>query len=146
MLRNSFSLITELEIVRKQKKRLQLEEARLSAPTLKKIELIPMLYEWFKNMPQNQFVGNCESVNMMKKRFLFIVMYLYSPVFLVGGKMAKGIRGMLAEVLQYESRCSISSLGADVWILYSNYKSFRDPVNESYDLIIEKLKKKGLIK
>lgn len=45
-----FSVVSELKAIREQKSRLSERENELSAPVLSDLELIPVIYEWFKDV------------------------------------------------------------------------------------------------
>ena len=73
--------------IRKLKADLSGEETRLSSPVLDDFSLIDGIYDVF-----TRSVRNDRGVVILRKEFLFIVMYLYSPSTLAGGKMEKGLR------------------------------------------------------
>lgn len=141
-----FSIISELKSLREQKSRLSEREYELSTPKLISLEYIPMIYEWFCEL-----VGNCGAPERragvrFRKQFIFIVLFLYSPSTLAGGKIAKGIRDILADILGFKSPTGVSNLCTDVTFLYNNYKDYRQSTDCLYTEIINRLKIKGLIK
>ena len=82
-----FSSIAELKSIREQKSRLSERENELSSPILTDFSLIPELYTWFKELLAGMACPpNPESVTQRKK-FLFIVLFLFAPSVLAGGRL-----------------------------------------------------------
>lgn len=141
-----FSSIMELKAIREQKSRLSEREQELSSPVLTDLSLIPEIYGWFKEILAGMDCPpNPESVTQRKK-FLFIVLFLFSPSTLAGGKMAPGLRDWISDALGVCSKSTISDNCSDVVFLYQNYSGFRKDIEYLYRQILEKLKVKGLIK
>lgn len=140
-----FSVVSELKAIREQKSRLSERENELSAPVLSDLELIPVIYEWFKEvLSEMTFPPQVESITQRKK-FLFIVLFLFSPSVLAGGRMPNGVRKSLEEVFPNVKPCTISNNLADVVFLYQQYKDFRQDIEYIYTEIVSRLKFKGLI-
>lgn len=140
-----FSVVSELKAIREQKSRLSERENELSAPVLSDLELIPVIYEWFKEvLSEMAFPPQVECITQRKK-FLFIVLFLFSPSVLAGGRMPNGVRKNLEEVFPNVKPCTISNNLADVVFLYQQYKDFRQDIEYIYTEIQNRLKFKGLI-
>lgn len=140
-----FSIISELKSLREQKSRLSEREYELSSPKLTELELIPDVYGWFKEILNGMdFPPLVESVTQRKK-FLFIILFLYAPSVLAGGRMPNGIRKSLEEVFPLVKPCTISNNCEDVVFLYQQYKEFRRDIDYLYTEIVNRLKFKGLI-
>ena len=141
-----FSSIVELKAIREQKSRLSEREQELSAPMLTDFALIPEIYSWFKEiLSQSDCPPNFESVTQRKK-FLFIVLFLFAPSVLAGGRLTNGIRAEIAGVFPDVSPCVISNNIADVSFIYQQYKDFRQDIEFIYNQVLERLKIKGVIK
>lgn len=141
-----FSSIVELKAIREQKSRLSEREQELSAPMLTDFTLIPEIYSWFKEiLSQSDCPPNFESVTQRKK-YLFIVLFLFTPSVLAGGRLPNGIRSEIASVFPDVSPCVISNNIADVSFIYQQYKDFRQDIEFIYNQILERLKVKGVIK
>ena len=141
-----FSSIVELKAIREQKSRLSEREQELSAPMLTDFALIPEIYSWFKEiLSQSDRPPNFESVTQRKK-FLFIVLFLFVPSVLAGGRIPNGIRAEIAGVFPDVSPCVISNNIADVSFIYRQYKDFRQDIEFIYNQVLERLKIKGVIK
>jgi hypothetical protein len=141
-----FSSIVELRSIREQKSRLSEREQELASPILTDLSLIPEIYDWFKELLAGMDCPpNLESVTQRKK-FLFIVLFLFAPSVLAGGRLPNGIRAEIAGVFPDVSPCVISNNIADVSFIYQQYKDFRQDIEYLYNQIVEILKVKGLIK
>lgn len=141
-----FSSIVELKAIREQKSRLSEREQELSASMLTDFALIPEIYSWFKEiLSQSDCPPNFESVTQRKK-FLFIVLFLFAPSVLAGGRLPNGIRAEIAGVFPDVSPCVISNNIADVSFIYQQYKDFRQDIEFIYNQLLERLKIKGVIK
>lgn len=141
-----FSSIVELKSIREQKSRLSEREQELSLPILTDLSLIPEIYDWFKEVLSGMdYPSNPESVTQRKK-FLFIVLFLFAPSVLAGGRLPNGIRAEIAGVFPDVSPCVISNNIADVSFIYQQYKDFRQDIEYLYNQILERLKVKELIK
>nr|DAV64333.1 MAG TPA: hypothetical protein [Caudoviricetes sp.] len=141
-----FSSIVELKSIREQKSRLSEREQELSLPILTDLSLIPEIYDWFKEaLSGMDYPSNPESVTQRKK-FLFIVLFLFAPSVLAGGRLPNGIRAEISDVFPDVSPCVISNNIADVSFIYQQYKDFRQDIEYLYNQILERLKVKGLIK
>lgn len=141
-----FSSIVELKAIREQKSRLSEREQELSASMLTDFALIPEIYSWFKEiLSQSDCPPNFESVTQRKK-FLFIVLFLFAPSVLAGGRLPNGIRAEIAGVFPDVSPCVISNNIADVSFIYQQYKDFRQDIEFIYNQVLERLKIKGVIK
>lgn len=140
-----FSSIAELKSIREQKSRISEREAELSRPVLQNVALIADIYGWFKELLSGMdFQPNTESV-MQRKKFLFIVLFLFAPSVLAGGRLPNGIRAELTKVFPNVSPCVISNNIADVSFIYQNYKDFRQDIDYLYTEIVKRLRVKGLI-
>ena len=140
-----FSSIIELKSIREQKSRLTDRENELASPELKDLSLIPKIYRWFKGiLAGRDCPPNPESVTQRKK-FLFIVLFLFTPSTLAGGRLPNGIRAELARIFPDVSPCVISNNIADILFIYQNYKDFRQDIDYLYTEIVKRLQNKGLI-
>lgn len=140
-----FSTISELKTIREQKSRLSERESELSSPMLSDLELIPDIYKWFAEILAGMdFPPHLESVTQRKK-FLFIILFLYCPTVLAGGRMPHGMRKALEDVFSNISPCRISNNIEDVTFSYQIYKDFRKDVDYLYTEILNRLRVKGLI-
>ena len=126
-----FNKIIRLKKIRIEKSELSEEENILTSPILKDKSLIHEIYKIF--------------VVTQRKKFIFIILYLFSPSSLAGGKMTAGLREEMSRVLGVQSKSTISDNCTDVVFLYQNYGDFSGDIEYLYTEIVNRLKFKGLI-
>ena len=139
-----FSSIVELKSIRKQIKGLVERENKLTTPVLSDLGLIPLLYEWF-NEALEDYGKNPERITR-RREFLFIVLYLYAPGSLTGGRLPDGLRLQIADVFGAVSASSVSNYVTNLIFFFERYRTFRRDVTYLYGRIIERLKSQRLIK
>ena len=140
-----FSSIAELKSIREQKSRLSERERELSSPVLHDVSLIPEIHGWFKDILSANCCTPCIDSVLQRKKFLFIVLFLFAPSVLAGGRLPKGIRHELSCVFPKISPCVISNNIADVAFIYQNYKDFRQDIDYLYTVIVNRLRDKGIV-
>ena len=135
-----FSNIFELKSIREQKYRLSERESEIAKPVLTDLGMIDTLYEWFKEIAlegKELPKGNVSQ----RKKFIFIILYLYSPTTLAGGKMRAGLREKLAEVFPIKEKSVVSNNTNNLVFSYQLYKYFCQDVERIYKEIILRLGK-----
>ncbi len=141
----NFNKIIRLRKIRIEKSELSEEENALTLPMLSDKTLIREVYKTFVEiLNERGCPPNIDSVTQRKK-FIFIILYLFSPSSLAGGKMAAGLREEMSKVLDIQSKSTISDNCADVVFLYQNYGNFSRDIEYLYTEIVNRLKIKGLI-
>lgn len=141
----NFNKIIRLRKIRIEKSELSEEENALTLPMLSDKTLIREVYKTFVEiLNERGCLPNIDSVTQRKK-FIFIILYLFSPSSLAGGKMAAGLREEMSKVLDIQSKSTISDNCADVVFLYQNYGDFSRDIEYLYTEIVNRLKIKGLI-
>lgn len=140
-----FNRIEELKSVRKQKSALSERELQLSIPLLTDLNLIETLYGWFKEIISTRDCPPRAESSAQRRKFIFIILFLYSPSALAGGRMASGLRSSLVEVLKLKSACIISINVANTVFFFRQYEEFRRDVENIYTELWNRLKNKGLV-
>ena len=136
------SKIIDLKIILEKKSKLAEQERELSKPILNDLSLVSKLYEWFNDLSiENK--GKERILN--RKKFIFIVLYLYSPSALVGGKMKVGLRDKLCEVMNINERSTLSKSLNNLFYHYQIYKYFRHDINSILSGIMNRLCEEGII-
>lgn len=133
-----FSSIAEIKNIREQKSRLSEREAELVSPILTNLEFIPYIYELFKNIVRTINIPPREKI-IQRKEFLFIILFLFVPSVLAGGRIPNGVRKSLEHVFPKVKPCTISNNIADVFFLYQQYKYFRSDINIIYKEMLKRL-------
>lgn len=140
-----FSRIERLERVRAEKSALSCEEAGLAKPILHDMELIPEIYGIFREiLEESDFPPDIRSVTQRKK-FVFIILYLYCPTALTGGRIRTGMGNALAEALGV-SVYAVSKYYDDLVFLFRHYRDFSLSVSALYSELVSRLKAIGLVK
>ncbi len=135
-----FSIISELKSIREQKSNLSEREQELARPMLTELDLIPTLFRWYCELKGHCGMPQRRAGTRFRQKFIFIILFLYSPGTLAGGKIAKGVRDVLTQVLGFRSPTAVSNLCADVMFYYTNYKDYREEIDYLYTGIISRLK------
>lgn len=133
-----FSSIAEIKNIREQKSGLSEREAELVSPILTNLESIPYIYELFKNIVRTMNIPPREKI-IQRKEFLFIILFLFVPSVLAGGRIPNGVRKSLEHVFPKVKPCTISNNIADVFFLYQQYKYFRSDINIIYKEMLKRL-------
>lgn len=134
-----FKKIVELKKTREDIANLVEYERGLSCPLLKDFSLVDVIYNIFKEiLSQRDCAPDVECVTQRKK-FVFIILYLFAPGALVGGYMPKGLRKALSATLGVKSSTSISNDCDDVVFLYQNYRDFCKDTDYLFDEILCRL-------
>lgn len=138
-----FSSIAEIKNIREQKSRLSEREAELVSPILTNLESIPYIYELFKNIVRTINIPPREKI-IQRKEFLFIILFLFVPSVLAGGRIPNGVRKSLEHVFPKVKPCTISNNIADVFFLYQQYKYFRSDINIIYKEMLKRLEEDNI--
>lgn len=95
-----------------------------TSPKLKDLNLIPKIYELFKQK-KGSFIKPNE-----RKEFIFVIIYLYSPNKFFGGKMPQGLRRAITKATKVTCASVISATCTELMVLYTTYQDFRAGVDE----------------
>lgn len=120
------------------------KEEELSTPLLTDLDHIPMLRHWYCELIGS---GKPRSRKEASRRseFVCLVLLLYSPVTLAGGKMGNGVRKALADLFQYKSSTSITNISDNIESNYDRYKDYEENVDYCLNEFLIRLKDRGLI-
>lgn len=106
-----------------------------TSPRLKDLALIPKIYEIFKDIKGGDITVND------RKEFIFVVIYLYAPQKLFGGKMPHGMRRAIANITGITCASVISATCTELMVLYTTYSDFRRGVDELLNRVMERMGK-----
>lgn len=133
------SRIDAIKDVRVRKSEISEEENILTKPILTDLSRIEEIYSIFKeSLLKRDCAPRIESVSSRKK-FIFIILYIYSPSTLAGGKMNDGVRDALAKVCGVVPTV-ISHNMRDVSFIYQHYHDERDEIDYIYQEILDRLR------
>jgi len=136
MISEKINLIKEIEQLQEL---IAIKEQQLNIPFLTDFNQIPVIYKWFLNISENlnqpYQVGNV----IHRKKFLFIILLLYSPGTLIGKPMLRGLRDKLAKTLKLSSRSTISDNCANLIIYYNSFKEYRNDIDLVYQQLFDQI-------
>ena len=144
MLKN---IIIQMESLQKRKQQILEEERKLLCPILTDVSLIGNIYDMFLSA-MRELHPNIKELNntIQRSKFIFIILYLYSPETFCGRKMKRGgIRDKIAKVTGCK-KTLISHNCKNVKMYYYIYSEFHADVDAVYDKISKRLEDAGLIK
>lgn len=133
-------MITRLGQIKEERKRLEQEEKLYSTPFIADTERVKAVYDYCAEAyvqlaPQSQL-----DTPFVRRRILFVILFLFSPKTLAGGKMTHGLRAKIAAAMNMEPS-NVSHYHTNILFYYKVYKDFRDDVNNIFKDVYEKLKK-----
>jgi len=135
--------INQLKEIQLQQQLVAKKKEEAEKPLLHDLDQIPVLYDWFCDiLNSSDFPPNIKSVSQRKK-FLIIIIFLYSPASLTGNWILWGLRKKLVETLRITSRSTISDNCADVIFLYCNSPSYREEIDAIYKLLFRRIEAEG---
>lgn len=132
-----FSKIAEIKSIREDISRLSERETELTKPILTDLSFIETLYEWFKEIVSS---GPKRYRSIQQKEFIFIILFMYSPGTLAGGKMKSGLREELGKSIGVKTASAISNKINEIVFMYKLYKYFRSDLNRIYTEILNRIK------
>jgi len=121
--------VEELRRVHAEIERLKDEAQRLSVPIAMNMGMIYNLYDVFvMSLKRLEPEASPKETNSRKK-FLYAILYIFSPATLVGEVMRHRMRERISDILD----CTPTGVSRDYKIalfFYATYKEFRDEVDE----------------
>ena len=136
-----FNRIVRIKDIRAKKSELSEEESRLSSPLLTDRSYIPKIKEIFFE----EAVSDKASSVQNRKKLIFILLYLYAPSALAGGKMPKNLREEINQALGVHSKSVVSNNCTDVIFLYEHYADFKKDVQLIYETIVNRLNEREVV-
>jgi len=107
--------------------------AQVFAPRMKDLSLIVAIHDRYVEIAaESGFKADGTSNN---KQFLFIVLYLYSPASLLGGRINKELRSSIATALGISASTALYKMRSTSVSWYETYPEFRNECN----LALEKI-------
>lgn len=117
--------LEELNGVQERLNDLRAMEDMLSRPALTDVGTMREAYRAFRESAS----GDGGNRYMVRKQFIFIAVWLYSPGSLAGAKLRPGVRRELASVLGLRSPRIVSNELSDLMFYYCTYPDFRSAVD-----------------
>lgn len=142
---NDFSIIQQIKYIKEQKEELSRVEANISAPLLSNKSIIPDIYQIFKEILSEQDFPPIPDSPPQRKKFMFVILFLYSPKTLAGYHSPRGLRKAIAKAIGLHDVTFISNNIETVSFLSRNDKHFKQDIEYLYSEVVYRLKIKGLI-
>lgn len=126
-------LQSKIHNLKQRQSELSIEEYRLTKPRLTDITVVGNIYDMFC-----AFENDEGELPLRQKKFLFVIIYLYCPAAFAGGRMRRGLRVKVSNILG----CTCSNISHDyksVSFYYNTYKNFKTDCNKVMEYILERL-------
>ena len=120
--------VEELKRVRSEIEGLKDEERRLSIPIVMNMGMIRNLYDVFSLSLKRQNPNASPNDTNSRKKFLYAILYLFSPATLVGEVMRHKLRECVSVVIG----CTPTGVSRDyktALFFFATYREFRESVN-----------------
>lgn len=104
------------------------EKNTLATPRLRDYKIIPELYDYCMGVIGEVCPQAMETPTQVRRMFLFVILYLYSPRTLFGCKMRKGLRPELSRLFSCDSTL-LSYYARDLVFHYKVYSDFKENIN-----------------
>lgn len=115
-------------------RQLRMRIDRMKGGRLSDLSLIPSLYEEYRKIADAEGFS-ADSRNGNHKQFLMVLLLLYCPEAVFGGKIPRGFRDAVASVLHVKGHIVYSMRDrATVW--YMTYPEFSNEVDMAYRCIL----------
>ena len=122
-----YTKIKELKTLIDKKQEITEEIQKLKTPILTDLNYIEVIYSIFLELLKRK--GYSRTNVYHRNKFIFAVLYFYSPITLAGGATERGVRDKIANVLRLKSPSIISDNIGEVGFTYFYYDDFRDDVD-----------------
>lgn len=131
--------IKAIRTVQEQSAELNRLMGELSEPMLTDLGLLPRIYDLYCDVFARRGFPKHANQVYHRKKLILIVLYLYSPRTLAGGRMVVGLRAKLADVFGLRTGSPISDNCTQLMFIYDKYRDFRRDVGVIYEHIMRGL-------
>lgn len=125
--------LNKIRELQKQKLHINTEVSLLSTPLINDIRKINDVYNLFVSI-----LGHVPR-GAERKMFILIILYMFSPASLIGGKTRSGVRNAISALFSGKSSSWVSNSCHTVLFHYRTYKSFRKQVDDIFSEIMENI-------
>jgi hypothetical protein len=134
-----FENIDKIKKLKEEKRKIEAEIKELTEPFITDRSLMPIIYDWFKEILSCRTCAPNPESTHQRKKFLFIILKLYCPGFFSGDKMPSGLRKEIAKCLHMAAESTISSNCSDILFISRHYKNVGSDIEKLYSEIVERL-------
>jgi len=111
----------------------------LGEPILDDLSLLPRIYEAYKRVFSRRGCPDEAMAVRNRKKFLMVVLYLYSPKALAGDRMRMGLRKQVSELFGLTTSTPISDNCSGLIVQYHAYADFRRDVDLIFKEVFDTL-------
>ena len=137
--------VTALRTLREKVAELSDVMKELGEPILEDLTLLPEIYEAYKRVFSRRGRPDEAMSVRNRKKFLMVVLYLYSPKALAGDRMRMGLRKKVSELFSLTTSTPISDNCAGLIVQYRAYADFRRDVDLIFQEVINSLDDKLIV-
>lgn len=137
--------VTALRTLREKVAELSDVMKELGEPILEDLTLLPEIYEAYKRVFSRRGRPDEAMSVRNRKKFLMVVLYLYSPKALAGDRMRMGLRKKVSELFGLTTSTPISDNCAGLIVQYRAYADFRRDVDLIFQEVLESLEDKIIV-
>lgn len=131
--------VTALRTLREKVAELSDVMKELGEPILEDLTLLPEIYEAYKRVFSRRGRPDEAMSVRNRKKFLMVVLYLYSPKALAGDRMRMGLRKKVSELFGLTTSTPISDNCSGLIVQYRAYADFRRDVDIIFQEVLESL-------
>lgn len=117
----------------------------LGEPIIEDLALLPEIYEAYKRVFSRRGCPDDVTSVRNRKKFLLVVLYLYSPKALAGERMRMGLRKKVSELFGLTTSTPISDNCAGLIVQYHAYADFRRDVDLIFQEVLDSLDDKLIV-
>ncbi len=118
----------------------------LGEPILTDLTLLPQIYAAYCRVFERRGLPEDAKLVRNRKKFLVVVLYLYSPKALAGDRMRVGLRKAVSELFGLNTSTAISDNCAGLMVQYNVYSDFRRDVDIIFNEVLSSLPDEYVIK
>nr|DAU82730.1 MAG TPA: hypothetical protein [Caudoviricetes sp.] len=137
--------VTALRTLREKVAELSDVMKELGEPILEDLTLLPEIYEAYKRVFSRRGRPDEAMSVRNRKKFLMVVLYLYSPKALAGDRMRMGLRKKVSELFGLTTSTPISDNCSGLIVQYRAYADFRRDVDIIFQEVLESLEDKIIV-
>lgn len=131
--------LKKIFLLEKEEKEFLEKKNLILSPKFTDVNLIPKIYEIFIQVLGERDCPPRIDSSRTKKKFIFVILALFSPKKLIGGKIARDVRDKLAELMKC-SKYAVSHQCENLSFEYLHYHGFSDSVDDVINKVLEMLK------
>ena len=153
----TYNISGTIRDIRKAQEEMESAVARFrehSRPVLTDLSMVPVIYDWFRELSAGNGADGARQSDSLfadmviegpmpverRRKFIFVILYLYAPCRLFSGKMPKGLRRAIVRTLGVRSDTVLSDNANDVLKRYEIYKAWAKDVDGILCAILSRLR------